>query len=116
MKEFFNEHFLEAMPLEVSEVIHILKTRWGVTYELKIVQKGQRLYLQMMWGYLEQQSFIQSENIFQENLAHVLEIINRLGLSSYVRDWLRTCVLKPKLGRAVSLPLKVHMSANEFVL
>ena len=116
MKEFLNEHFLEAMPLEVSEVIHILKTRWGVTYELKIVQKGQRLYLQMMWGYLEQQSFALSEQEYRKELAQLIDVLNRLGKASEVRGWLLNIQGKPLVGRALSLPLRGNEYFEEFVI
>lgn len=44
-------------PLRVEELISCLRQRWKATYDLQLVVRRQRLYLQVMWAYLEQQSF-----------------------------------------------------------
>ena len=49
--------FSSPIPLEVDEVVGCLRRRWGVTYDLKLLIKKDKIYLQMMWGFLEQQSF-----------------------------------------------------------
>ena len=103
-------------PLGVEEVITLLRKRWGVTYELRILIKGKKMYFQMMWGYLEKQSFHLKENEYRDNLAEVLDVVNRLGQASIVRNWLLRIDGKPRLGRALSLPLKVDERLEEFVL
>ena len=103
-------------PLEVEEVIRFLRKRWGVTYELKLLVKGKSLYLQIMWGFLEQQSFYLSEKDYRENLGKVLEVLNRLGKASEVRSWLLNLQGKPRLGRALSLPLRGDELFGEFLL
>ncbi len=97
--------FENSGALNANEVIALLRFRWGVTYDLQIVQRQKRIYLQMMWGYLEQQSFPLDENEFKEHLNNVLEVVNRLGQSYLVREWLSTVDHKPILGRALTLPL-----------
>ena len=69
-----------------------------------------------MWGFLEQQSFPLSEEEYRQNLAEVLDVINRLNLSVEVRSWLFYLKDKPRLGRALSLPLKGGKALEEFVL
>ena len=103
-------------PLEVNEIISLIKKRWGVTYELIIISKGKSLYLQMMWGFLEKQSFHLTDEEYRNNLAKVLEIVQRLGQSTKVRTWLLHVNAKPNLGRALSLPLKGDWRREEFVL
>ena len=44
-------------PLSVDEVMACLRQRWRATYDLQLVVRRRRLYLQVMWAYLEQQSF-----------------------------------------------------------
>ena len=80
--------FSSSIPLEVEEVVGCLRRRWGVTYDLKLLIKRDRIYLQMMWGFLEQQSFPLDEKAYRENLNRILEIINRSGQSDFVRNWL----------------------------
>ena len=48
-------------PLGVEELIGCLRQRWRATYDLQLVVRRQRLYLQVMWAYLEQQSFPMDE-------------------------------------------------------
>ncbi len=108
--------FSSSTPLEVEEVVGCLRRRWGVTYDLKLLIKRDRIYLQMMWGFLEQQSFPLDEESFRENLNRTLEIINRAGQSDFVRNWLENVQAKPRLGRAITLSLPMDQRMSEFVL
>ena len=110
------ESYSSSFPLEADEVMKCLRRRWGVTYDLKLLIKRDRIYLQMMWGFLEQQSFPLDEKTFRENLNRTLEIINRAGYSNFVRNWLENVQAKPRLGRAITLPLPMDQRMDEFVL
>ena len=105
-----------SIPLGADEVMACLRRRWGVTYDLRLLIKRDRIYLQMMWGFLEQQSFPMNEETFREHLNRTLEIINRSGQSNFVRSWLETVQAKPRLGRAISLLLPIDPRMDEFVL
>ena len=97
--------------------MHCFRKRWGVAYDLQLVIRADRLYLQIMWGYLEQKSFPLEEVEFKLHLNKVLEIVNRLGFSSATRNWLTTVGSRPRLGRAVSLELKCPDELiKEFIL
>ena len=74
------------------------------------------MYLQVMWAYLEQQSFPLDESGYRSHLAEVLEIVNRLGEAETVRDWLMTTRDKPRLGKALSLQLKGEGRLEEFLI
>ena len=108
--------FTSSIPLEVDEVLGCLRRRWGVTYDLKLLIKRDRIYLQMMWGFLEQQSFPLDEDTFREKLNRTLEIINRGGQSDFVRNWLENVQAKPRLGKAITLALPMDQRMDEFVL
>ena len=58
--------YSSLVPLEVEEVMECLRRRWGVTYDLRLLIKRDRIYLQMMWGFMEQQSFPMDEETFRE--------------------------------------------------
>ena len=105
-----------SIPLGVDEVMECLRRRWGVTYDLRLLIKRDRIYLQMMWGFMEQQSFPMDEETFRDHLNRTLEIINRGGQSDFVRDWLENVQAKPRLGRAITLPLPMDQRMDEFVL
>ncbi len=69
-----------------------------------------------MWAYLEQQSFPLDEIAYRNQLDRVLNIVNRLGLSDEVRDWLAHAPKRPRLGKAISLELKGGAYLEEFIL
>ena len=108
--------FSSLIPLEVDEVVGCLRRRWGVTYDLKLLIKRDKIYLQMMWGFVEQQSFPLDEEAFRAHLNRTLEVINRAGHSNLVRNWLENVQAKPRLGRAITLPLPMNQRMDEFVL
>ena len=111
-----SEVYSSSVPLVVEEVMDCLRRRWGVTYDLKLLVKGKRVYLQMMWRFLEQQSFPMDEETYKEKLNQTLEIINRGGQSDFVRTWLENVQSKPRLGRAITLPLFMDERLGEFFL
>lgn len=106
-----------SRPLTVSEVVAVLRERWQATYDLQLIQRRGRLYLQVMWAYLEQQSFPLSAEAYEAKLEELLGTLNGLGVADQVRDWLTTTSDKPRLGRAMGLALELPPErASEFLL
>ena len=103
-------------PLEVEEVIFYLMNRWGKRYDFRLFKRLNNLYFQMMWKYLEQESFPLTEEEYKNSLADKIEILNRGGYSDQVRNWFMTVDSRPRLGRAVSLQLMVNEKMKEFLL
>ena len=103
-------------PLEVDEIIYYLINRWGKKYDFRLFRRTDNLYFQMMWKFLEQESFPLSEIEYKESLAEKIEILNRGGYADQVREWLRTVNSKPRLGRAVSLQLEINEKMKEFLI
>lgn len=95
-----------SSPLAVEEVIALLRYRWHASYDVQLVVRRQSLYFQVMWAYLEQQSFPMDEQAYRTHLGEVLEVVNRLGLAAVVREWLANTPDKPRLGKALSLRLE----------
>ena len=92
-------------PLSGAELLELLRQRWQVSYDLQLVQRRGRLYLQVMWAYLEQQSFPLSPEAYGARLEEVAGMLNGMGVAAQVRHWLRTTADKPRLGRAMGLAL-----------
>ena len=103
-------------PLEVEEIIYYLVNRWGKKYDFRLFARKNYLYFQMMWKFLEQESFHLSEKEYKEALAEKIEILNRGGYSNEVRKWLQTANARPRLGRAVSLKLEINEKMQEFLI
>lgn len=104
-------------PLSAAEVISLLRQRWQASYDLQLVQRRGRLYLQVMWAYQEQQSFPLSADEYASHIAELVLVLNSLGVAAEVRDWLQQCPDRPRLGKALSLALELPPGrASEFML
>jgi hypothetical protein len=104
-------------PLSVDELLDLMRQRWKASYDLQLVRRQGRLYLHVMWGHLEQQSFPLSAEAYGEKLAEIVASLNGLGSAAQVRQWLTTTRDKPRLGKALSLPLQLPEGrASEFLL
>ncbi len=104
-------------PLQAEELLNLLRQRWQVSNGLQLVQRHGRLYFQVMWHHLEQQSFPLSPEAYMEALEDLVATLNGLGVGEQVRHWLQTTRDKPRLGRALSLPLELPEGrASEFLL
>jgi hypothetical protein len=103
--------------LSASELIRLLRNRWQASYDLRLVRRQGRLYFQVMWGHLEQQSFPMTPLAYEERLAEVAATLNEVGAADQVRSWLETTRDKPRMGKALSLALEPRASrAIEFLL
>ena len=103
-------------PLTVDEVIDLLRERWQASYDMQLVVRRKRMYLQVMWAYLEQQSFPLNEEEYRTHLAQVLDVVNRLGQAGAVRSWLTNTRDRPRLGTALSLQLQGEGRLEEFLV
>ncbi len=111
-----NQISLLPSPLTVDEVISCFRRRWGFAYDLNLIVREGSLYLQIMWGYLEQQSFPMSEKAFRVHINEVLEIINRLGQADITRTWMENVEPRPRIGRPLTLRLKADERLGEFLV
>jgi len=104
-------------PLSAEELLATLRRRWKASYDLQLVQRRGRLYLQVMWAYLEQQSFPLSQEGYLLKLDELSGLLNGLGVAGQVRHWLLTTTDKPRQGRAMGLALEIPAGrASEFLL
>ncbi len=103
-------------PLTVDEVIDLLRERWQASYDMQLVVRRKRMYLQVMWAYLEQQSFPLNEEEYRTHLAQVVDVVNRLGQAGAVRSWLKDTRDRPRLGKALSLQLQGEGRLEEFLV
>ena len=82
-----------------------------------LVQGRGRLYLPVMWAYLEQHSFPLTEEGYRSKLEELVGLLNGLGVADQVRSWLGTTSDKPRQGKAMGLALEIPAGrASEFLL
>ena len=114
---FEGDPALPGQPLSAEELLTVLHQRWQASYDLQVVQRRDRVYLQVMWAYLEQQSFPLSPEAYRAKLEELVTLLNGLGVAEQVRQWLSTTPDKPRLGRAMQMALVIPAGrASEFLL
>ena len=99
---------MAVTPLTVAEVRSLLLQRWGASYDVHLIRRQGRIYLQVMWGYLEQRSFPLDEPTYMARLGDLVATINQLDKGEAVRTWLETTKDRPRMGKALSLPLELE--------
>ncbi|MEN9231521.1 MAG: DUF3067 family protein [Thermostichus sp. DG02_5_bins_236] len=88
-----------------SDFQSLLQEKWGHSYDVQLRRVNQRVVLLVMWRYLEQPSFPMSE---AEYLAHLQGIVAHLqawGVWEAVQSEIEATRQKPRMGKAVTIPL-----------
>ncbi|MBD2426894.1 DUF3067 family protein [Phormidium sp. FACHB-1136] len=93
----------------------LLVDKWGYSYDLQLRRTQGKIFLQVMWRYLEQASFPLSEEDYLAHLNQVALYLNEWGQSAYVQTWIAETREKPRLGKAVSIPLALGDRALEWL-
>ncbi|UFP95060.1 DUF3067 family protein [Gloeobacter morelensis] len=85
----------------------LLQRKWGRPYDVQLFRRGDRLYLQVMWRYLGQGTFALSEAQYDAHLERIGRQLRELDVEEQVIAFLERTREKPRIGRAVSLPLQL---------
>jgi Domain of unknown function (DUF3067) len=99
-----------------SDLRELLLTKWGRSYDIQIRRTQGKIFVQIMWKYLEQASFPLSE---VEYLAHLDTIASYLAAwdsITQVQAEIAKSRERPRLGKAVSIPLELGDRASEWML
>lgn len=94
----------------------LLLDKWGCSYDLQIRRTRGKIIVQVMWKYLEQVSFPLTE---QEYLAHLETIASYLqawGGAAQVRIFIEQTRDRPRLGKAINIPLDLGERASEWLV
>jgi hypothetical protein len=99
-----------------SELRQLLIEKWGFSYDIQFRKYKGQLFVQVMWKYLEQASFGASE---EDYLAHLNWVISRMeswGVVEQVTAHLAKTKEKPRMGKAVSIPVDLGARSSEWLL
>ncbi len=99
-----------------QELHQILLNKWGCSYDIQVRRTKGRIFVQVMWKYLEQASFPLSEAEYLEHLDTVSSYLNAWGGASQVREYIEKTRERPRLGKPVSIPLNLGERASEWIL
>ncbi|MGD2181991.1 DUF3067 family protein [Lusitaniella coriacea LEGE 07167] len=103
--------------LMTGEKLHqLLLDKWGRSYGVQLRRTKGRIYLQVMWKYLEQVSFPLTETEYLEHLNAVANYLNAWGTTAQVQNYIEQTKERPRLGKAVSIPLDLGDRASEWII
>jgi hypothetical protein len=100
-----------------GEDLHqLLLTKWGRSYDVQL-RKGQgKVFLQVMWKYLEQASFPMTEPEYLAHLDSIASYIDAWNAVSQVERFIEHTKERPRLGKAVSIPIALGDRASEWLI
>jgi hypothetical protein len=99
-----------------KELQQLLQQKWGVSYDVQLRRVRGQIFLQIMWKYLEQASFPMTEADYLAHLNAIAEYLNGWGSVEKVKQVIETTREKPRVGKAVSIPLELGERASEWLL
>jgi hypothetical protein len=99
-----------------DELHQLLWQKWGRSYDIQLRRVKGRIFIQVMWKYLEQASFPLSQQEYFDHLNAIANYLNAWGSVSQVQEYITTTRERPRVGKAVSIPLELGERASEWIL
>ncbi|MUL39149.1 DUF3067 family protein [Gloeocapsopsis dulcis] len=101
-----------------KELRQLLLDKWGRSYDVQLRRVQGRVFLQVMWKYLEQASFPLTEAEYQEHMDAIANYLQALGGTQQVQQFIAKTRERPRLGKAVSIPLDLDLGerASEWLI
>jgi Domain of unknown function (DUF3067) len=93
----------------------LLIDKWGYSFDIQFRRTQGKIFLQVMWRYLEQVSFPLSEEEYLAHLNQVILYLHEWGQVEYVQRQIAETRDRPRLGKAVSIPLPLGERASEWL-
>lgn len=95
-----------------TELRECVYKRFKRTYDVRLRRIGTKVYLQIMWRFLEQKSFPLTPEEYDDQLDAVAELLTEWGVAGLVRDQIKAQKVHPGYtvgggARCVSIPLPV---------
>ena len=99
-----------------NELRQMLVNKWGYSYDVQFRRTQGKIFLQIMWKYVEQASFPLSESEYQEHLNTIANYLNALGGTNQVEKFIVQTKERPRLGKAISIPIELGDRASEWIM
>ena len=94
----------------------LLLQKWGRSYDIQLRRTQGKIFVQVMWKYLEQASFPLTEAEYQAHLEAIATYLNAFGGTVQVQTFIEQTRDRPRLGKAVSIPLDLGERASEWII
>jgi hypothetical protein len=99
-----------------QELHQLLLAKWGHSYDIQLRRIKDRMFVQVMWKYLEQVSFPLSAPEYLEHLNAVAGYLNAWGGVEQLKTYISRTRERPRLGKPVSIPIDLGDRASEWIL
>lgn len=99
-----------------KDLHQLIVSKWGRSFDVQLRRTQGKVFVQIMWKYLEQASFPLSEDEYFDHLESVASYINGWGVIAQVYSFIEQTSDRPRLGKAVSIPLDLGERASEWML
>jgi hypothetical protein len=99
-----------------ADLHQLLLTKWGRSFDVQLRRTQGKVFLQIMWKYLEQASFPMTEGEYFAHLDEVATYINAWDVTTQIESFIEQTRERPRLGKAVSVPLDLGERASEWIV
>jgi hypothetical protein len=99
-----------------ADLRQLIIGKWTYSYDVQLRKQTSKIYLQVMWRYLEQVSFPLTEEEYLVHLDSIAAHLSAMGGDQQVIDFIEATKEKPRLGKAVSIPLDLGDRTSEWII
>jgi hypothetical protein len=99
-----------------SELQQLIFNKWGCSYDVQVIRIKDKIYFQVMWKYLEQASFPLSEREYSQHLETIATYLTDWGVVNQIEVAILEAKNRPRLGKAVSVPLDLGDRSSEWLV
>ncbi len=99
-----------------QDLQQLLVHKWGRSYDVQFRRVQGKVFLQIMWKYLGQASFPMTEAQYLDRLNTAADYLLAWGTVDQVRSFIEQTRDRPRLGKAVNIPLDLGERASEWML
>jgi hypothetical protein len=99
-----------------QDLLQLLLDKWGRSYDIQLRRNQGKILVQVMWRYLEQASFPMTEMEYLQHLEAIAQYLQAWEADEQVRQYLTQTKERPRLGKAVSIPLDLGERGSEWIL
>lgn len=92
-----------------QELHQLILHKWGYSYDVQLRRSQGKIWLQIMWRYLEQRSFPLTETEYLNHLNTLATHFHEWGVIDQVQEFIVTTKSRPRLGKAVCTPLELSL-------
>ncbi|HEY9851523.1 MAG TPA: DUF3067 family protein [Leptolyngbyaceae cyanobacterium] len=99
-----------------QELRQILLDKWGYSFDVQVRRSQGKIFLQVMWKYLEQASFPLSEAEYIAHLDTIASYIQAWNNAAQVQKYIEQTKERPRLGKAVNIPIELGERSSEWFI